>query len=314
MRRVPGACVNGGLRDLERRPGMSERHANACRGERRNDVHGAIELGRERHDRHALTAARDLLKDRLGVPARESIEKVCRLRAFVIGIDEVALEVRTNDLMALNDRGGNAFLIFLSPKRDEREGRTRVADLQAAAVRVEAQLNRKLERMVSPYVRGRRRVTVGFSLVFFNPLIMPERLVTRLVEEAWECTRIQKMQLAFQNRCRVQEIAMNGDGMASGVVYIDPDGVRRFQAAEVVIIACNGIGTPRLLLNSRSAKFPNGLANSNLYSIELAATNFKAVLCASARRKHSLANTGVDLGSRGSDPILFLGPQAVTAS
>src|SRR5262249_596298 len=32
-------------------------------------------------------------------------------------------------------------------------------------------------------------------------------------------------------------------------------------AAHVVIFACNGIGTPRLLLNSRSRHFPDGLAN-----------------------------------------------------
>jgi choline dehydrogenase-like flavoprotein len=30
-----------------------------------------------------------------------------------------------------------------------------------------------------------------------------------------------------------------------------------------VIVACNGVGTPRLLLNSASARFPNGLANSS---------------------------------------------------
>jgi choline dehydrogenase-like flavoprotein len=51
--------------------------------------------------------------------------------------------------------------------------------------------------------------------------------------------------------------------MASGVVYYDKDGVEQFQPAEVVIIACNGIGTPRLLLNSASGRFPNGLANSS---------------------------------------------------
>ena len=44
--------------------------------------------------------------------------------------------------------------------------------------------------------------------------------------------------------------------MASGVVYYDADGVEQFQPAEVVILACNGIGTPRILLNSASARFP----------------------------------------------------------
>ncbi len=120
------------------------------------------------------------------------------------------IEVRNTDLLALNDRGGNAFLVFLSPKRAEREGRTRVSDLKAAAGRVEEHLNRKLARLTSPYLRvkGRRQVRVGFSLVFFNPLIMPERLVTRLVDEAWECTRIEKMRVAFDDRCRLQDVLL----------------------------------------------------------------------------------------------------------
>jgi choline dehydrogenase-like flavoprotein len=63
--------------------------------------------------------------------------------------------------------------------------------------------------------------------------------------------------------CRVREITVNSQGMASGVVYYDAEGVERFQAAEVVIMACNGVGTPRLLLNSTSSRFPNGLANSS---------------------------------------------------
>jgi choline dehydrogenase-like flavoprotein len=67
----------------------------------------------------------------------------------------------------------------------------------------------------------------------------------------------------LRTRCRVREITTNEHGMASGVVYYGADGVERFQPAEVVIIACNGIGTPRLLLNSASGRFPPGLANSS---------------------------------------------------
>ena len=57
--------------------------------------------------------------------------------------------------------------------------------------------------------------------------------------------------------------ATNEHGMASGAIYYDAEGVERFQPAEVVILACNGIGTPRLLLNSASSRFPHGLANSS---------------------------------------------------
>jgi choline dehydrogenase-like flavoprotein len=66
----------------------------------------------------------------------------------------------------------------------------------------------------------------------------------------------------LRTRCRVREITVNEHGMASGVVYYDANGVEQFQPAEVVIMACNGVGTPRLLLNSVSGRFPNGLANS----------------------------------------------------
>lgn len=67
----------------------------------------------------------------------------------------------------------------------------------------------------------------------------------------------------LRTHCRVKEILTNDQGMASGVVYFDKDGKEHFQPAEVVVLACNGVGTPRLLLNSKSERFPNGLANSS---------------------------------------------------
>jgi len=65
----------------------------------------------------------------------------------------------------------------------------------------------------------------------------------------------------LRTRCRVREITLSDDGLANGVVYYDAEGVEQRQAAEIVVIACNGVGTPRLLLNSRSKQFPEGLAN-----------------------------------------------------
>lgn len=67
----------------------------------------------------------------------------------------------------------------------------------------------------------------------------------------------------LRTRCRVREIAVGPDGMATGVVYWDAQGNEVFQPAEMVILACNGVGTPRLMLNSVSGRFPNGIANSS---------------------------------------------------
>jgi choline dehydrogenase-like flavoprotein len=63
--------------------------------------------------------------------------------------------------------------------------------------------------------------------------------------------------------CRVREITAGDDGLATGVIYYDDNGHEHRQEAEMVVVACNGIGTPRLLLNSKSAQFPDGLANSS---------------------------------------------------
>ncbi|MGH1525995.1 GMC family oxidoreductase [Leifsonia sp. L25] len=49
-------------------------------------------------------------------------------------------------------------------------------------------------------------------------------------------------------------------GRATGVHYVK-DGVPRFQKARMVAIAGYSIETPRLLLNSASARFPDGLCN-----------------------------------------------------
>jgi choline dehydrogenase-like flavoprotein len=62
---------------------------------------------------------------------------------------------------------------------------------------------------------------------------------------------------------RVKEITVDSNGLATGAIYVDRDGVERRQRASVVIVAANGVGTPRLLLLSRSQLFPDGLANSS---------------------------------------------------
>jgi choline dehydrogenase-like flavoprotein len=70
-----------------------------------------------------------------------------------------------------------------------------------------------------------------------------------------------KLGVELRTRCRVREIAVEADGRARGALYYDPESQLREQRAPLVILAANGVGTPRLLLNSRSAQFPDGLAN-----------------------------------------------------
>ena len=61
----------------------------------------------------------------------------------------------------------------------------------------------------------------------------------------------------------VREITVDGQGRARGAVYEDAEGDVLEQEADVIILACGAVETARLLLLSRSGRFPNGLANGS---------------------------------------------------
>ena len=69
--------------------------------------------------------------------------------------------------------------------------------------------------------------------------------------------------VVLKTRATVREITVNKQGLADGAVYYDADGQVHEQKAGLVVLACNSIGTARLLLNSKSSQFSDGLANSS---------------------------------------------------
>ncbi len=64
--------------------------------------------------------------------------------------------------------------------------------------------------------------------------------------------------------CMVSRVEVDdASGRVTGVRYFREDGHERFQRADAVAVAGYSIETPRLLLNSTSARYPRGLANDN---------------------------------------------------
>ncbi len=64
--------------------------------------------------------------------------------------------------------------------------------------------------------------------------------------------------------CMAARIELDKRGNACGVVYFDEHSDHeRLQRTKVVAVAGYSIETPRLLLNSTSSRFPNGLCNNN---------------------------------------------------
>jgi choline dehydrogenase-like flavoprotein len=69
----------------------------------------------------------------------------------------------------------------------------------------------------------------------------------------------------FELRAEAMALRINHDdsGKVTGVVYVDAAGVMQEQKARAVCVAGNVVETTRILLNSESSLFPDGLANAS---------------------------------------------------
>jgi choline dehydrogenase-like flavoprotein len=70
--------------------------------------------------------------------------------------------------------------------------------------------------------------------------------------------------LTLLTNAMVREVTVGKDGLATGVSYVDKaTNEDREIRARVVVLAASALETSRLLLNSKSSRFPQGLANSS---------------------------------------------------
>ena len=70
--------------------------------------------------------------------------------------------------------------------------------------------------------------------------------------------------LEIRTNAMVREVLTGPDGRAAGVSYIDKKTRKEVQVSgKVIVLAASSCETARLLLNSRSSRSPNGLANSS---------------------------------------------------
>ncbi|WP_296063269.1 GMC family oxidoreductase [uncultured Amphritea sp.] len=80
-------------------------------------------------------------------------------------------------------------------------------------------------------------------------------------------TEIPKAEATGKTEVRPQSMVLKIEhdktGKVTGVLYADKDGNHLLQKARVVAVAGNSIESPRMLLNSASSMFPDGLANSS---------------------------------------------------
>lgn len=75
---------------------------------------------------------------------------------------------------------------------------------------------------------------------------------------------LQTGRLTLMTEAMAREVTLDANGLANGVAYVDKrTGADEQVAARVVVIAASACESARILLNSKSSLFPQGLANSS---------------------------------------------------
>jgi choline dehydrogenase-like flavoprotein len=75
--------------------------------------------------------------------------------------------------------------------------------------------------------------------------------------------RAMKRGARIRANCYAREVTVDKAGRAASVIYFDPAGREQEQPANIIVLACFSVETPRLMLNSTSSLFPDGIANSS---------------------------------------------------
>jgi len=135
-------------------------------------------------------------------------EEVLQLVTKLI-LDMRGMQTRQDDLVTVNERHGDVFLIFLSKKREEKPfGK---GDLEHLADRIHSYLSKRIYRTTCSYLRSRPKLGIGYGLVLQNPLIKEERLILKVIDDARKMAKFQGYRVEVKNKEILQEIILKED-------------------------------------------------------------------------------------------------------
>ncbi len=115
-------------------------------------------------------------------------------------------QLRSGDIIALNERVGDVFLVFLAPRKEEEH--LLAEDIEKIGERVEAYLLPRISQTAFTFLRKRSDVYVGTSLVLHNPLVRAERLVMRAIQEAHQDAQLNNHRRHLRNKKELQRIIL----------------------------------------------------------------------------------------------------------
>jgi EAL domain-containing protein (putative c-di-GMP-specific phosphodiesterase class I) len=121
-------------------------------------------------------------------------------------------QLRVGDIVALNEKAGDVFLVFLMPRTPTEL--IRPQDVEKIGERIQAFLTRRIAKSAGRYLREsqeRPDIKVGSSLLLSNPLIKEERLILRGIEEAKEMAELNQRRSEIQKKQQLQRIILEKD-------------------------------------------------------------------------------------------------------
>lgn len=122
-------------------------------------------------------------------------------------LDELRSSLLSSGDLICRTGDGDGYLVMLAPRRD-------IVDLEQLGVAVSAALEHALAPATRELLREQPRVIVGSARVLGNSLLRPERLVTRLVTEAFESVRLSRARAISRDKIMLQNLIL-GDGLTA---------------------------------------------------------------------------------------------------
>lgn len=117
--------------------------------------------------------------------------------------------LRTGDIVSLNEKAGDVFLVFLAPRKEDEA--VLADDIERIGERVESFLSRRITQTAFSILRRRPAIYVGTSLVLHNRLIRQERLIIRAIQEAHQTARLNNQRRHLAGKKELQRIILKED-------------------------------------------------------------------------------------------------------
>jgi EAL domain-containing protein (putative c-di-GMP-specific phosphodiesterase class I) len=167
------------------------------------------DLAKEFADRGSLgvvvidASALGAIEDEYGTEPYEEV----RERVFKLLREQRGKDYRNEDLLALDSPRGLRFILFLDRKR-RRSVPFSSADLKAVRARLVSGLLPNLARVAFPYVKRAPRIEVGYGIAIHNPLVHPERIIRRALDDALDLAAHQRRTDEMLVRERLQDLIL----------------------------------------------------------------------------------------------------------